>query len=148
VVPAPIDNAAAEAYRPPELKGVHAIEGVGVSASGQVALALSASSQVSVFAPTTGSFSALALPPSTSANSVAFTSDGVLVAGLTNYQTQLMNQVFVSALGRSTVGSISDSSAVVADGTSVVVGGQAPTVLSGLASAAESQSAPAASAGW
>lgn len=77
-VPTPVDNTAAEAHRPPEMRGFHAIESLAVDSAGNVALAMSAANSVVLFNNKSQTFSQVILPSKGKPLSLAYSSDGTL----------------------------------------------------------------------
>lgn len=144
-IPVPQDNAAAEGYRPPELRGLHAVQALAVGPRGVVAVGLSASDSITLFHAKTATFSEIALPPPTEANSLTFTSSGLLVAGLNNYSSHQVDQLFLSTLAAGEVVTVADASGVSSYGDSVVAGARTPSVMTLSTSMVESHSRPSVS---
>ena len=65
------DLVEAESYRPPELRGIHAVRALAVD-DAHVALSFTASGSIILFDRSAGTFSSIALPKATEASSLAF----------------------------------------------------------------------------
>ena len=61
-VPVGQDNLAAESFRPQNLQGVHSVVALAVAPDGDVAVALTCTSNVEIFNPASGQFSSVSLP--------------------------------------------------------------------------------------
>jgi len=100
-VPTPPDNSNAEAPRPPPLQGSHLIQALAASDSGDVAIAMSASSAVLVYSDSAQTFSTISLNDDAEPLDVAYAPDGVLGVATANWaqggQTNLLQ--FVQADG-------------------------------------------------
>jgi hypothetical protein len=79
------DNAAAEAFRPPDLRGIHSPVVLASDGNGHVALALNATSAVRVYNAGRGTFTDVPLPRASDAWSLRYFDDGGLAIGLVSY---------------------------------------------------------------
>jgi hypothetical protein len=61
-VPNPLDSPIAEAARPPDIRGVHHINGLAIDGNGRVVISESAAANLALFDVTTQSFSTIPLP--------------------------------------------------------------------------------------
>lgn len=127
-VPSPQDNAAAESYRPPSVQGAHYITALSVNPVGAVALAISASAQVTLFEH--GVFSAWPLPANTGPVDVAYLPDGTLGINLANYASHHTDEVATfTATGDRTLSATVSAPHLVARGSSFVSVSSVQTTL-------------------
>jgi hypothetical protein len=86
-IPISNDNRDMESFRPPEVKGSHSAVALALNPadSSQIAVAVSATSQVQLFDSRTLQFTTISLPQNTDARGVAFTGDGRLAVALADY---------------------------------------------------------------
>ncbi|MGH9068406.1 MAG: hypothetical protein ACRD0J_13105, partial [Acidimicrobiales bacterium] len=95
-----------------------------------MAMGLHNASQIVEYSPVTKAFGKLALPPGMSVNSLAFTSSGELVAGLSDYRTGFPDTVETWTAARvPSTRSARDSAGVTADYGVIVSGTSRPTVF-------------------
>jgi hypothetical protein len=85
VVPEPPDNAAAEAHRPPQVRGLHSIEALATDGSGDVAIAMSGSSAVVIYHDSSNTFSTVALAAGAEPVDVAYGANGTLAVATINW---------------------------------------------------------------
>lgn len=139
-----IDNPAAEKYRPPEIQGIHGVQALAVSPSGnEVAIGLSGANDVVLFNDSTG-FQSSSLPPNTEPSSVAFTDETHIAVGLNDYATNASTGVVEGAvfgLTQSGVVNVPDARSIRMVGSSLVVGDGAPDLLAGTGTASPTSTA-------
>lgn len=131
-IPAPRRNPDADRYLPPDLKRVSAVQGISVSPSGQVAIAMTNSSSLAVFDPASGEFTKISMPAREDEPlAVAYASDGVLAVALANFATHQAHQaVTVTTSGRTVMAAVPDSTQITADQSGgFIVGSWRPTLL-------------------
>jgi len=87
-IPPPNDNPDAESYLPSKLAGTHAVQALATAPNGEVAIAMSNSSSITEFNPSTTQFSVSNLPASSDEPlSLAFAEDGTLGVGIADLST-------------------------------------------------------------
>jgi hypothetical protein len=116
LVPNPTDNPYVEARRPPAIQGFHGIEAIAVSpTTGDVAVAMEAARSVTLYDPSSRSFSSIPLPENDAPLSVAYTNNGVLVVTAVDWPSGSADSVDVISttlsIQRSQLGALAVSSA-------------------------------------
>jgi hypothetical protein len=100
VVPTPAASAAAESFRPPNLRGQHAIRAVAVDGSKHVAVALSAAQEVEVLDTGPMTFSHVRLPPNKEPTGVSYTPDGTLGVAMADPLARTESLLLANANGQ------------------------------------------------
>jgi hypothetical protein len=108
------------------------VQGLSVSPSGQVAVAMTNSSSLAVFDPASSAFTRILMPAKAEEPlAVAYASDGSLGVALANFATHQNHQaIIVTTSGRIAMATVPDSTQIIADRPGgFIVGSWRPTVL-------------------
>lgn len=124
------DNAAAEAHRPPEIRGAHQITAIAEDSSGNIAVALSASSTVKIFDSESKIWSDVQIPSGTDAWNVKYFADGTLAIALADYNASDLRELLLVKGSLTTLVHVDDASALESGSSdTLVVGSQIPEVV-------------------
>jgi hypothetical protein len=141
-LPAISDNIGVEAYRPPEIKGLHVIAGLGTWKN-DIGIVTSASTNAFIYDITTAHFTELLLPDGYEALSTAFLADGTMVIGLRSLSTGRPDTVAfygtptAASPAAPVLQSIADSSTARAVSSGVVMGNELPSIVTSPSGAPE-----------